>query len=129
MPGPLPRTKSNAWWNRRWAYRIVLLRELSSVAVAAYIVLLLLLVSQVREGQGAFNDHLDLLKSPLFWVIHAVILGFAQLHSSTWFRLTPKALGSRGAGKPVPPELLGCGMYVLWFGASIVVLAAFLVDW
>lgn len=129
MPGPLPRTKSNAWWNRRWAYRIVLLRELSSVAVAAYIVLLLLLVSQVREGQGAFNDHLDLLKSPLFWVIHAVILGFAQLHSSTWFRLTPKALGSRVAGKPVPPELLVFGMYVLWAGASIVVLAAFLVDW
>ena len=129
MPGALPRAKSNMWWNRNWAYRLVLARELSAVAVAVYIVLLLLLVSQVRDGQGAFNDHLDLLKSPLFWIFHAVILGFAQLHTSTWFRLTPKALGSRVAGKPVPPQLMVFGMYVLWAGASIVVLAAFLVDW
>ena len=129
MPGVLPRAKSNAWWNRSWAYRLVLLRELSSVFVAAYIVLLLVLVSQVRDGAGAFSDHLDLLKSPLFWIIHAVILGFAQLHTSTWFRLTPKALGSKVAGIPVPPQLMVFGMYALWAGASIVVLAAFLVDW
>ena len=129
MPGVLPRAKSNAWWNRSWAYRLVLLRELSSVFVAAYIVLLLVLVSQVRDGAGAFNDHLDLLKNPVFWILHAVILGFAQLHTSTWFRLTPKALGSKVAGKPVPPQLMVFGMYALWAGASIVVLAAFLVDW
>jgi fumarate reductase subunit C len=129
MPGPLPRAKSNAWWNRSWAYRLVLLRELSSVFVAAYIVLLLVLVTQVRDGKGAFNDYLDLLESPLFWIIHAVILGFVQLHTSTWFRLTPKALGSKVAGKPVPSQLLVFGMYALWAGASIVVLAAFLVDW
>ena len=129
MPGPLPRAKSNMWWNRNWAYRLVLLRELSSVFVAAYIVLLLVLVTQVRDGEGAFNDYLDLLQNPVFWVLHAVILGFAQLHTSTWFRLTPKALGSRVAGKPVPPQLMVFGMYVLWAGASIVVLAAFLVDW
>ena len=52
MPGPLPRTKSNGWWNRRWPYRVFLLRELSSVAVAAYVALLLVLVSQVRDGEG-----------------------------------------------------------------------------
>ena len=129
MPGPLPRAKSNMWWNRNWAYRLVLARELSAVAVAVYIVLLLLLVSQVRDGEGAFNDHLDLLKSPLFWIIHAIVLGFAQLHTSTWFRLTPKALALKLGGKPVRAELVIFGMYGLWAGASVVVLAAFLVDW
>ena len=68
MPGPLPRTKSNDWWNRRWAYRLVLLRELSAFAVAGYLVLLLLLVASVREGEGAFADHLDVLKNPLLWI-------------------------------------------------------------
>ncbi len=128
MPGPLPRAKSNRWWNRSWAYRLILLRELSSVFVAAYIVLLLVLVSQVRAGEGAFNDYLDVLKSPLFWIIHAVILGFAQLHTSTWFRLTPKALALKLGGKPVPPELVILGNYVIWAGVSIVVLAAFLIE-
>ena len=129
MPGPLPRAKSNVWWNRRWAYRLFLLRELSAVAVAAYIVLLLVLVTQVRDGAGAFNDYLDLLKSPLFWIIHAVILGFAQLHSSMWFRAVPKSMPLKLGGRPVPPEAMIFGMYGLWAGASIVLLAAFLVDW
>ena len=129
MQGPLPRAKSNAWWNRSWAYRLFLLRELSAVAVAAYIVLFLVLVTQVRDGAGAFNDYLDLLKSPLFWIIHAVILGFAQLHSSTWFRAVPKSMPLKLGGRPVPPEAMIFGMYGLWAGASIVLLAAFLVDW
>lgn len=129
MPGPLPRAKSNAWWNRGWPYRVFLLRELSAVAVAVYIVLLLLLVSQVREGRGAFNDHLDLLESPLFWIIHAVILGFAQLHTSTWFRAVPKSMRVKLGGRLVPPEAMIFGMYALWVGASLVVLAAFLVEW
>ena len=129
MPGPLPRAKSNAWWNRSWAYRLFLLRELSAVAVAAYVVLLLVLVSQVRAGEAAFNDHLDLLKSPLFWIIHAVILGFAQLHSATWFRAVPKSMPLKVGGRPVPPQAMIFGMYLLWAGASLVVLVAFLVNW
>ena len=129
MPGPLPRAKSNAWWNRNWPYRLILLREMSSVFVAAYMVLLLVLVSQVRDGAGAFNDYLDLLKSPAFWVLHAVILGFAQFHSSTWFRLVPKSMRIKLGGRVVPPEAMVFGMYALWVGASLVVLAAFLVEW
>ncbi len=129
MPGPLPRTKSNAWWNRRWAYRIFLLRELSAVAVAVYVALLLVLVTQVRDGRGAFNDYLDLLESPLFWIIHLVLLGFVQLHTSTWFRAVPKSMRVKLGGRPVPPEAMLFGMYLLWAGASLVVLAAFLVDW
>ena len=127
MPGPLPRSKSNSWWNQRWAYRIVLLRELSAFAVAAYLVLLLLLVSQVREGESAFSDHLDVLKNPLLWIAHLVILGFAQLHTSTWFRLTPKALPLKLGGRRVPDGLITAGVYGAWLTVSVVVLVIFLV--
>ena len=127
MPGPLPRQKSNTWWNQRWAYRIVLLRELSSVAVAAYVVLLLLLVSQVREGEGAFSSHVDVLTSPLLWIVHLVILAFAQLHSSTWFALTPKALPLKLGGRRVPDALITAGAYGAWLAVSAVVLVIVLV--
>ena len=127
MPGPLPRTKSNGWWNQRWAYRIVVLREFSAFAVAGYMVLLLLLVSQVRGGESAFADYLDVLKNPLLWIIHAVILGFAQLHTSTWFRLMPKATPLKLGGWRVPDDLITAGAYGGWLAVSVVVLLIFLV--
>ena len=127
MPGPLPRRKSHTWWNQRWAYRLVLLRELSSVAVAAYVVLALLLVSQVREGEGAFSGHVDVLRSPLLWIVHLVILGFAQLHSATWFALTPKALPLKLGGRRVPDGLITAGAYGAWLAVSAAVLAVVLV--
>ena len=127
MPGPLPRTKSNDWWNRRWAYRLVLLRELSAFAVAGYLVLLLLLVASVREGESAFADHLDVLKNPLLWIVHAVLLGLAQFHTSTWFRLVPKAMPLKLGGWRVPGELLIAGVNGAWLAVSIVVLVIFLV--
>lgn len=127
MPGPLPRTKSNAWWNRSWAYRIILLREFSAFAVVAYIVLLLLLVASVREGESAFANHLDVLKNPLLWIVHAIILGFAQLHTSTWFRLMPKAMVVKLGGWRVPGELIIAGANGAWLVVSAVVLVIFLV--
>ena len=126
MPGPLPRTKSNGWWNRRWPYRVFLLRELSSVAVAVYVALLLVLVSQVRDGAGAFADYLDVLQSPLFWIIHAIVLAFVVLHTVTWFQAMPKGLPLKIAGRRVPPMQLIAGNYVIWAVASAVVLIVFL---
>ena len=128
MPGPLPRAKSNGWWNRSWAYRLILLRELSSVFVAAYIVLLLVLVSQVRAGEGRVQRLPRRAEEPAVLDHPRGDLGFAQLHTSTWFRLTPKALALKLGGKPVPPELVILGNYVIWAGVSIVVLAAFLIE-
>ena len=129
MPGPLPRTKSNGWWNRRWPYRVFLLRELSSVAVAVYVALLLVLVSQVRDGAGAFADYLDVLQSPLFWIIHAVVLAFVLLHTVTWFQAMPKGLPLKIAGRRVPPVQLIAGNYVALVVVSVIVLAAFVVEW
>ncbi len=126
MPGPLPRTKSNAWWNRRWAYRIFLLRELSAVAVAAYLVVLLLLVRSTRDGDDRF---IETLESPVLIVIHAVVLAFALLHTVTWFRALPKGLALKLGGNPVPEHRVILGAYAALVAASAVLLAVFLVEW
>ena len=126
MARPLPRASSNLWWNRRWPYRLFLLRELSAVFVAIYAVLLLLLVREVRAGEGAFEDWLGVLRHPALWIVHLAALGFAQLHTTTWFRAVPKGLPLRIGGRRVPPEALVAGSYALWALASAVVLLAFL---
>ncbi|MYI81910.1 MAG: hypothetical protein F4056_00820 [Chloroflexi bacterium] len=126
MPGPLPRAKSNDWWNRRWAYRIFLLRELSAFAVVAYMVVLLMLVQSTRDGDQSFIETLD---HPAMIALHAVVFLFALLHTVTWFRALPKGLALKLGGRPVPEHLVILGAYAALVVASIVLLALFMVEW
>ena len=84
-------------------------------------VLLLLLVQQVREGERAFADYLDVLQNPLLIAFHIVALLFVLLHTVTWFQAMPK-----GLPLSFPPMQLIAGNYVVWAVASAVVLAVFL---
>ena len=126
MARPLPRRSSNMWWNRALPYRLFLLRELSAVFVAIYMVLLLLLVRQVREGERAFADYLDVLQNPLLIAFHVVALLFVLLHTVTWFQAMPKGLPLKIGDRRIPPLQLIAGNYVVWAVASAVVLAVFL---
>ena len=86
MARPYPRTVSKTWWLKRWPYRIFMLRELSAVFVAAYVVLLLVLVTKVHDGASAFEGYLDTLQSPGLIGFHVVALLFVMLHAITWFQ-------------------------------------------
>ena len=125
MPGPLPRTKSNNWWNRRWAYRIFLLRELSAFAVVAYMAVLLMLVQSTRDGDASF---IETLEHPAMIALHVVVLLFALLHTVTWFRALPKGLALKLGGKRAPEHLVILGAYAGCVVASIVVLVLFLTE-
>ena len=126
MARPYPRTVSNTWWLKRWPYRIFMLRELSAVFVAAYVVLLLLLVTKVHDGAAAFEGYLDFLQSPLLIAFHVVALLFVMLHVITWFQAVPKGLPLRRGEERVPPALMIGSSYVGWLAVSVVVAAIFL---
>ena len=126
MARPLPRRSSAMWWNRSMPYRIFLLRELSAVSIAIYMVLLLILVQQVRDGEGSFDDYLDVLQKPVVVISHIVALLFALLHTVTWFQAVPKALPLKIGERRVPPMQLIAGNYVIWAVVSVVVLIVFL---
>lgn len=126
MARPFPRTVSKTWWLDRWPYRIFMLRELSAVFVAAYVVLLLVLVMKVHDGAVAFEDYLDVLQSPLLIAFHLVAFLFALLHTITWFQAVPKGLPLRRGEERVPPQLLIGASYGAWLVATVVVAAIFL---
>jgi fumarate reductase subunit C len=126
MPGPLPRSSSAFWWNRSWRYRVFLLREFSALFAAAYMVLLLVLAQEVRAGEGAFEDYLEVLQGPVLLVFHAVALLFAILHTVTWFQAVPKALPLKIGGRRVPGMQLIAANYVALAAASVVVAVIFL---
>ena len=127
MAKPYPRHHSNIWYLKRWPYQLFMLRELSAVFLAVYVVLLLILISRVHEGQAAYEAYRDFLKSPALIVFHLVALAFALLHTATWFQAVPKAIRIQRGEQFVPPQVL-IGAHVLaWLGVSVVILGVFLI--
>ncbi len=126
MAKPYPSQHSNIWYLRRWPYRLFMLRELSAVFLALYVVLMLILVSRVHEGEAAYETYRDFLKSPVAIGFHLIALAFALLHTLTWFQAVPKAIRVRRGEEFVSPQLL-IGVHMLaWLGTSAVIIAIFL---
>jgi fumarate reductase subunit C len=116
------RTMSTWWWVRKPSYFLFVMRELSSIFVAWFVLYLLLLVSAVGRGEAAYRDFLDLAGHPLVVAVNVVALGFIVLHTVTWFSLTPKAMDARVGGRPVPPVAVIGSQYV-----GLAVVSAFVV--
>jgi len=114
---PMPAT----WWLQRGAYLFFMLRELSSVFVAAYLVIFLVMIHRLSQGPDAYGAFLQGLKSPLAILFHVVALAFALLHTITWFNLTPKALAIHIGEERLRPELIIIPNYVAWIVVSAII--------
>ena len=122
-----PRQHSGTWFLKRWPYRIFMLRELSAVFLALYMVLLLLLVTKVHAGPDAFKNYVLTLRSPALIVFNSVALLFALLHSVTFFQAIPKGLPLRRGEERVPPLLISGVLFVAMLVATAIVLLIVLV--
>ncbi|MCW2767933.1 MAG: fumarate reductase subunit [Nocardioides sp.] len=108
------------WWTKKRSYFVFVMRELSSIFVAWFVVFLLLLVRAVGRGGAAYDDFLDWAASPGIVVLNFIAMGFLLLHTVTWFNLTPQAMAVRVHGRPVPPAVVIASQYV-----GLVVVSAF----
>ena len=102
------------WWTRRRSYTFFMLRELSSVFVAVFVVELLFLVRAVAHGPSAYQGFLDTMANPAMIVLNVVALAFLLLHAVTFANLTPRAMVVRLRGRRVPSRLILAGVYLGW---------------
>ena len=109
------------WWLRRRSYFVFVLRELSSVFVAWFVVYLLFLVTAVSSGTAEYERFLNWSAGPWVLALNAITLVFVLLHAVTWFNLAPKAIAVRLGGKRVPALLIAGPNYAAWLVASAVV--------
>ena len=112
---------STYWWLTRWSYLTFILRELSSIFIAWFVVYLLLLVRAVTQGDARYQQFLDWSASPVVLLLNLVSLGFIVLHTITWFNLAPKALVARVRGERVPESWIAASNYVAWALSSALV--------
>lgn len=106
------RPVSTWWWVGRRTYFVFVMRELSSVFIAWFVVFLLLLVAAVGRGAAAYAHFLDFAANPLVVAVNVVTFLFVVLHAVTWFSLTPKAMDVRLGGRPAPASAVIASQYV-----------------
>jgi succinate dehydrogenase subunit C len=106
------RPMSTWWWVRKPSYFLFVMRELSSIFVAWFVVFLLVLVQAIGRGEAAYDDFLDWAGSPLIVVLNIIAAIFLVLHTVTWFSLTPQAMPPKVRGIAIPPLLVIAAQYV-----------------
>ena len=112
---------STYWWSGRWSYLAFILRELSSVFVAWFVVYLLLLVRAVSQGDAAYRQFLAWSGGPAVLLLNVVSLFFVVYHALTWFNLAPQAMVVHVRGKRVPGAWIAASNYLAWALVSALV--------
>ena len=110
------------WWLSRPGYIRFMIREVTSVFIAIFLVELLVLVHKIGQGPQAYAEMVAKLQSPGWIVFNVVALAFALYHTVTWFRLTGVVQVVRVGERRVPPALVVAGAFVAWGVVSLFIL-------
>ena len=111
---------STWWWLSRWPYLKFILREISSVFIAWFVVLLLLQIRALSRGPLAYAAFEHWLQNPLILLLNLSALFFVTFHAVTWFNLTPRAMVVRFRGKRVADRVIVGTNYAAWAAVSLV---------
>jgi fumarate reductase subunit C len=112
---------STYWWAGNWPYVKFILRELSSVFVAWFVIYLLLLVRAVSRGDDAYRSFLDLSAHPVMLSVNVVAFVFITFHAITWFAVAPQAIVAHIGKKKVPAIVIAGSHYAAWIVVSAAV--------
>jgi fumarate reductase subunit C len=110
------------WWANRWIHIKFIARELTSVCVAVYVIVLLFFVRSILSGQSSFEAFLEILRSPLAIALHILGLGGLVFHSITWFNLAPKAMVLKAGDRNVPGIVIALMNYAGWVVVSLLLI-------
>lgn len=112
---------STYWWLGSPSYLAFILRELSSVFVAWFVLYLLMLIRATGQGDVRYQEFLAWSRSPIVLALNLVTLLFIVFHAITWFNLAPKAMVVRVGRTRVPGILIAASNYLAWVVASAVI--------
>jgi fumarate reductase subunit C len=127
-PGKLYRPKMPAtWWLKKKSYFLFMLRELSSVFIALFLLVYLCQLYQLTRGPEAYISFSQKLSSPGWLLFHVIALLFAVYHSITWFQssavVLPLRLGEHWVSRQVITALHVGAWVVVSLGILILFLA------
>jgi len=113
------------WWLKKSSYLLFMLRELSSVFIAIFLVVYLLQVYQLSRGPEAYVAFARKLSAPGWVIFHILALLFSLFHSITWFQSTAVVMPLRIGGRELPRQLMTAVNVGVLIAVSIVILILF----
>ena len=111
-----------SWFFRQPRYMRYMSREITSIFVGAYCVLLVVGLQRLADGPTAWEGFLLALQSPASIVFQILALVAAVYHAATWFNATQKAMPLQIGENFVPGNLISGAHYAAWAVLSFVVL-------
>ncbi len=113
------------WWTRRFADIRFIFRELTSLAVAYSVILLVVIYRALLTSADAYTDLMTTLQQP-FWIrVNVLALVAILYHTITWFNLAPRAIVVRLGKWRIPDLLIAGGNYAAWVLVSGVIYLAY----
>ncbi len=114
---PTPRF---SWWLRKNTYLSYMMREVSSLFIGTFTLMMVWGLYQFSQGEIAYTAWSNGLWNDLF-ILSLVIFAFSVYHSFTWFLVTPKAMPIKMSGKRVSGSIIIGAHLLLWFLCSLFV--------
>ena len=114
------------WWLTKPSYFLFMLRELSSVFIAIFLIVYLCQIYQLTQGLDAYIAFARNLSSPGWVFFHLVALLFALYHSVTWFQSSAVVLQLRIGERLIPRPFVMALHVGAWAVVSVAVLILFL---
>lgn len=111
-----------SWFLRHPRYMRYMAREVTSVFIGAYCVLLVVAMERLSAGPAAWQGFLDGLRSPLSLVFHVLAAAAAFYHAGTWFNATQKAMPLQVGEEFVKGSYISGAHYLVWAILSLLVL-------
>jgi fumarate reductase subunit C len=114
------------WWLQKQSYFLFMLRELSSVFIALFLLVYLYQIYQLTQGPEAYVAFTRRLSSPGWIFFNVIALLFAVYHSVTWFQSSAVVLPVR-LGEHVVPRQTVIALHIgAWVVVSLGILVLFM---
>ena len=117
---------SAAWWLKSRSYFLFMMRELSSVFIALFVLIYLYELFMLSRGPEDYGHLREWLSRPSAVVIYGVAFLFAVYHTVTWFQAASKIQVVRLGAWTMPGWMMLAGALGAWIAISAAVAAYFL---
>jgi len=111
-----------SWYFRHPRYLRYMSREITSIFIGAYCVLLVFGLAALAGGPEPYAAFIAALQSPLSIAFHVAVFIAALYHATTWFNATQVAMKIQIGEDFLPGSTITGAHYVIWAVLSLVIL-------
>jgi len=112
---------SPTWWLKSRRYFMFMMRELSSVFVAGFVLLLLYQIFLLTKGPEVYASFQRSLLTPKFIAFYSVAFVFSVYHTFTWLGVVGRIQIVRIGSYTMPPKIMTASTFVGFFFVSAVI--------